>query len=201
MLSGKNSLWREGYFTAGHWSWLWPQKHLCCLAPRIRTGPGMAVSPVPEARDRAPAGGHPGVFVPWFGSVHDPAAAIPVLCSLPTPPRAHQHPCWDCRGAVHDFTRDWCSWYCSWAGSMHASWKISCGESGLSEGNPPRLLLQTQPSFREARSWLLPSLASPLQQLRAGEPHVPWRGEVVPPGRRGHQCPESCSSGGTSQKQ
>lgn len=122
------------------------------LAPKALVLPG----PTDQGRARdgcVPSAGHPGIFIPRFGSVHDPAAAIPVLCSLPTPPRAHQHPCWACRGAVHGFTRDWCSWNCSWAGSMHASWKISCGESGLSEGNPPRLLLQTQPSFREARAW------------------------------------------------
>lgn len=47
---------------------------------------------------------------------------------------------------------------------MHASWKISCGESGLSEGNPPRLLLQTQPSFREATGWVLLGITSPAAQ-------------------------------------
>lgn len=68
---------------------------------------------VPSARGegQSPSWRTSGTSVPCFGCVHDPAAAIPVLCSLPTPPRAHQ--CWDCRGAVHDFTRDWCSWNCS----------------------------------------------------------------------------------------
>lgn len=129
---------------------------------------------VPSARDKGQSPSWTNIqgYLSRFGSVHDPAAAIPVLCSLPTPPHAHQHPCWACRGAVHDFTRDWCSWYCSWAGSMHASWKISCGESGLSEGNPPRLLLQTQPSIRKATGHVLPSPGSPLQQLRAGQPRA-----------------------------
>lgn len=169
-----------------------PKSTCRCLAPLVRAGPGVAASPVLGQRRgaRAPAGGHQGTFVPCFGSMHDPAAAIPLPCSLPQwqgacwqphtspcPPVSSLGPQASACQAVSDFTRDWCSWNCPWAGSMHASWKISCGESGLSEGNPLRLLLQRESSFRKATSWVLPSLgmASPAAQS--------WGSPVlVPPG-------------------
>lgn len=155
----------------GHGS---PPKSTCAAWPH-RSGQVQGwLLYVPSARGKRQSPSRTNIqgYLSRFGSVHDPAAAIPVLCWLPTPPRAHHHPCWACRGAVHDFTRDWCSWYCSWAGSMHANWKISCGESGLNEENPPRLLLQTQSRFREATSRGLSSLGSPLHHLRAGHPHA-----------------------------
>lgn len=147
------------------------------LTDQGRSRDGCSVSPVPEARGRAPAGQTSRDICPVLDLCM--TQQLPSLCCagsphlpVPTIIRAHHHPCWACRGAVHDFTRDWCSWYCSWAGSMHANWKISCGESGLNEENPPRLLLQTQSRFREATSRGLSSLGSPLHQLRAGHPHA-----------------------------
>ena len=68
----------------GPWSQLSPQKHLLLPVP---TGQGWSRDGcVPSAQRqgaRAPAGQHRGTLVPCFGSVHDPAAAIPPLCSLP----------------------------------------------------------------------------------------------------------------------
>lgn len=78
MLSGKKSLWREG-----HWSWFSPQKHLCCLAPWTTAGPGMALSPVPEARGRAPAGGHQGHLSPVLDVCT--TQQLPSLCCAHSP--------------------------------------------------------------------------------------------------------------------
>lgn len=133
--------------------------------------------------------------------------------SSPRPPASLLGPRASARQAVCDFTRDWCSWNCPWAGSMHASWKISWGESGLSEGNPLRLLLQRWTSFREGTSQLLPSLGiassaaqswgAPVlvpQAIETPRTNIMFLGELkLCPGRRGHQCPRSHSSRGTSQ--
>lgn len=51
---------------------------------------------------------------------------------------------------MHSFTRDCCSWNCpSSAESIHASWNISWGESGLMEGYPLRPLLQSNIRVRQ----------------------------------------------------
>lgn len=190
-----------------------PKSTCCCLCPLARAGPGMAASPVPRDKGLEPQLGNTGGRL---SPASDPCMTqqLPSLrCARchrgrssfsppcqqphtsPCPPAPLLRPQVSACQAACDFTRDWCSWNCPWAGSMHASWKISCGESGLSEGNPLRLLLQRWSSFREATSRVLPSLgiASPVAQSW-GAPvlaaqavkdpqdkhHVPWRAEVVP---------------------
>lgn len=123
---------------------------------------------------------------------------------LPVPTSVLLGPQTSALEAVRDFTRDWCSWNCPWAGSMHASWKISCGESGLSEGNPLRLLLQGWFGFRESMRGVLPSLGVPTLALQAETPraHTMLLGELKwCPGRRGQWHRRSHGSQGPSQTQ
>lgn len=165
------------------------------LVPR---GSGMAVSPEPEARGRAPAGGHPGMFVPWFGPVHVPAVPSSLCCArcppLPVPTSIRAGP-----------AEELCTTLPETGAPGTAPGPGPCTPAGKSPVVRAGSARGTRPGCSCKHSPASGTPGSPLQQRTAAAPpclRQNWRAQVVPQGRRGHQCPKSgSSSSGTFQEQ